>query len=55
MREELEAAGFHQQEGMRIRLVDPRADLDDDGRVRDMQMDARIVIESGGEWAADWN
>ena len=55
MRAELEAAGYEPQDGMQVRLVDPQSDLDDDGRVCDMAVDARIVIQPDGAWTAVWD
>ena len=55
MRGELEDYGYEPQEGMTVRLVDPGADLDDDGRPCDMQVDARIVIYPDQKWAAIWD
>jgi hypothetical protein len=55
MREELAAAGVEPREGMRVRLVDPRTDLDDEGRVCDMEVEGLITIYPDGAWAAVWD
>jgi flavin-dependent dehydrogenase len=54
LRAELEAAGYQAEEGMTVRLVDRRADVNDDGRVCDMEVDARITIQPDGAWTAVW-
>jgi hypothetical protein len=54
-RQELVAAGVQPEEGMSVRLVEPKADLDDHGRLCDMEVDAQIFVHPGGEWAAVWN
>jgi len=53
IRDELVAAGSQPEEGMRVRLV--RSGLNDDGRLCDMEVDARITILADGAWAAVWD
>ncbi len=55
IRNEILAAGFEPKEGMTVRLVEIRADLDDEGRVCDMEVNARLRVLDDGAWAAVWD
>jgi hypothetical protein len=52
-RAELAAAGVEPTEGLKVLLVDPRADLDDDGTVCDMVVIGTLTwTDDGSGWRA---
>jgi hypothetical protein len=55
IRDEIVSAGFEPQDGMMVRLVEAGADVDNGGRVCDMEVAATIRVLPDGAWVAVWD